>query len=243
MPGRTRLLLAAALLVAGCSAAGDPAPTAAPSSTTPSSTTPSSTAAGPTAEGLAAGLLPADAFDDDAVVLPLDAADVADDATAPAVDLDRATVEPEVCRAAIRAGKPAVDGVGGFAGQFASTGAPTVAQVLTAGGPGTAVADLAAAPASCPRADLTSDVVQAATTTLEPLEVPALGDASAGLVSTTRILRDGAVDMTTTVLVAVVADGDRLLWLVGSDVGAVPDRAAFTALLQQAFEHQAQQLD
>ncbi len=130
-----------------------------------------------------------------------------------------------------------------MAAQAATAGTTVTAQLLTTGTPGDPVAELAAAAAACPQATITSPEIGTATITLSALQVPALGDGSAGLAYTTTVTAPDGSQIAVPALYAVVADGDRLLSLISTSIGGSVDQAAFTALVQQAFDYQAQQLD
>ncbi|GHE08085.1 hypothetical protein [Klenkia taihuensis] len=245
-PRRPLLALAAALAVAGCSSTvegtASPSPTE-PSGGSSSSSAPSSSAE-PTGGGddLTAGLLPQDAFGAGAVVTPISQSDL-EAGAAVGTDLDGATITPESCAQAVAESQPSVTDLTGVAAQAATSGTTVTAQLLTTGTPGDPVAELAAAATACPQATITSPDIGTATITLAALQVPALGDGSAGLAYTTTVSAPDGSQIAVPALYAVVADGDRLLSMISTSIGGTVDQAAFTALVQQAFEYQAQQLD
>jgi hypothetical protein len=243
---RPLLALAAALAVAGCSSTvegtASPAPTTG-SAGSSSSSAPSSSAE-PTDGGddLTAGLLPQDAFGAGAVVTPISQSDL-EAGAAVGTDLEGATITPESCAQAVAESQPSVTDLTGVAAQAATSGTTVTAQLLTTGTPGDPVAELAAAATACPQATITSPDIGTATITLAALPVPALGDGSAGLAYTTTVSAPDGSQIAVPALYAVVADGDRLLSMISTSIGGTVDQAAFTALVQQAFEYQAQQLD
>lgn len=243
---RPLLALAAALAVAGCSSTvegtASPAPTTG-SAGSSSSSAPSSSAE-PTDGGddLTAGLLPQDAFGAGAVVTPISQSDL-EAGAAVGTDLEGATITPESCAQAVAESQPSVTDLTGVAAQAATSGTTVTAQLLTTGTPGDPVAELAAAATACPQATITSPDIGTATITLAALQVPALGDGSAGLAYTTTVSAPDGSQIAVPALYAVVADGDRLLSMISTSIGGTVDQTAFTALVQQAFEYQAQQLD
>jgi hypothetical protein len=105
-----------------------------------------------------------------------------------------------------------------------------------------AVSQVADQVAACPQATITTARFSA-TITFTPLDVPHLGDGSAGISFTTAVSTTGGQPVTVPALAALVADGDRLVALTTVSQGAAPDPAAFTALLQKAFRTQADALD
>ena len=240
LPRRLPLALAAAsMLLAGCTSTVEgtatPSPTTAPESTaTPDGTD--------DPDGLAAGLLPEDAFGPGAQVVPVSEADVRAGAAVGA-DLDGATITPESCAQAIQQSQPSVDDLEDFAAQSATTGSTVVAQLLTVGTPGDPVADLTASAGTCPQATISSPQIGTATLTFSVLDVPDLGDGSAGLAYTTTVTGPDGAQISVPALIGVAVDGDRLLTLVSTSLGGTVDPVAFGDLLQEAFDHQADALD
>ncbi|MCO7222436.1 hypothetical protein [Klenkia sp. PcliD-1-E] len=245
-PRRPLLVLAAALAVAGCSSTvegtASPSPTTGSSGGSSSSSAPSSSGSPDAGEDLTAGLLPQDAFGPGAVVAPVSQGDL-EAGAAVGADLEGATITPEACAQAVAASQPSVTDLTGVAAQTATTGTTVTAQLLTTGTPGDPVAQLAAAAAACPQATVTSPQIGTATIDLAALPVPPLGDGSAGLAYTTTVTGPDGSQIAVPALYAVVADGDRLLSMISTSVGGTVDQAAFIALVQQAYEYQAQQLD
>lgn len=236
-------LAAAALLLAGCTSTVEGTASPSPTTGAPSSSSGSSDDQGDQdPDGLAAGLLPEDAFGAGAQVAPVTEADVRAGAAVGA-DLSGVTVTPEACAQAIQKSQPSVEDLEDFAAQTATTGTTVVVQLLTVGAPGDPVTDLAAAVANCPQATLTSPEIGTATITFSALDVPDLGDGSAGLSYTTTVTGPDGSQLTIPALIAVAVDGDRLLTLLSTSIGGTADTAGFVDLVQQAYEYQADKLD
>ena len=229
---------AAGLLLAGCTSTVEGSATPSPTTGSAATATPGDT----DAAGLAAGLLPQEAFGAGAQVIPVSEADIRAGSAAVA-DLSGATVTPEACAQAVQQSQPSVDDLDDFAAQTATTGSAVVAQLLTVGTPGDPVADLTASVATCPQATITSPDIGTATLAFAVLDVPELGDGSAGLSYTTTATGPDGSAITVPVLIGVAQDGDRLLTLLSTSLGGTPDPVAFGDLLQEAFEHQADALD
>jgi hypothetical protein len=89
---------------------------------------------------------------------------------------------------------------------------------------------------------VTSPELGEATLTFENLDTPDVGDAVAVMRYTTT-LTQGGQEVSVPALAGLVQDGDRLITLltIATD-GSSPDAAAFTSLLEQAFEVQAEEL-
>ncbi|SCX56967.1 hypothetical protein SAMN03159343_3548 [Klenkia marina] len=243
-------LAAAGLLLAGCSSTvegtASPSPTGegGSSSSSSSSSAPSSSGGSSGSGDLSAGLLPEDAFGAGATVAPVTEADVA--AGSAAGSLDGATVTPEACAAAVQKSQPSVEDLDGFAAQAATTGTTgttITVQVITEGAPGDPAADLASAVQSCPQATVTSPEIGTATITFAVLDVPDIGDGSAALSYTTTVTGPDGTQLAIPAQVGVVRDGDRAVTLLSTTVGGTLDPASFAALLQQAYDYQAEQLD
>ena len=96
---------------------------------------------------------------------------------------------------------------------------------------------------SCPEATISSPEIGTATVTFAALEVPDVGDGSAGLTMTVSIPGRGGQPVTVPVLLGMARDGDRLVSLTSTDPTGVLDAAAFADLFQQAYDHQADALD
>ncbi|SDG31676.1 hypothetical protein [Klenkia brasiliensis] len=242
-PRRPLLVLAAALAVAGCSSTVEGTASPAPTTGSPSSSAPSSSDPAPGGgDDLTAGLLPEDAFGAGAVVAPVSQSDL-EAGAALGADLEGATITPESCAQAIAESQPSVADLTGVAAQTATSGTTVVAQLLSTGTPGDPVAELAGAATACPQATITSPQIGTATITLSALQVPPLGDGAAGLAYTTTVTAPDGSQIAVPALYAVVVDGDRLLSMISTSIGGSVDQAAFTALVQQAYEYQAEQLD
>jgi hypothetical protein len=96
---------------------------------------------------------------------------------------------------------------------------------------------------TCPQATITAPEIGTADVTFAALDVPALGDASAGITMTLALPGPDGQPITLPLLLGMVRDGDRLVSLTQIDAAGNADPAAFTALLQQAVEQQAATLD
>ena len=237
---------ACCILLAACGGGGGDEETgeaAGISSSAPASTS-SSAPAEPTAERsrLAAGLLPAEAFGEEAAVIPLSREQLRQSAglAADPADLD---VSPETCTEVLSVTQPPVDDYEDVAAQAATVGATTTVEVLLEGEVTTgAVATLTRAIESCPEATISSPELGEATLTFENLDAPAIGDAVAAARYTTT-LTQGGQEVSVPALVGIVQDGNRLITLltIATD-GSSPDAAAFRSLLEQAFEVQAEEL-
>jgi hypothetical protein len=231
------------VLLTGCGGGSETTGESAASSSAPSSTS-SSAPAEPTEEGsrLTAGLLPAEAFGEGATLVPLSRDQLRQSAglAADPADLD---VSPESCIEVLTSTQPPVDEYEDVAAQGATVGATTTVEVLLEGAvTSRAVASLAQAVESCPEAMVSSPELGEATLTFESLDAPAIGDAVAAVRYTTT-LTPGGQEVSVPALVGLVQDGDRLITLltIATD-GSSPDVAAFTSLLEQAFEVQAEEL-
>jgi hypothetical protein len=216
-------------------AAASSSPSAASSPSAPAEPT------GSTSE-LAAGLLPADAFGPEATVVPLSREQLRQGAGL-AADPESLEIAPETCAAAVSGTQPQIDDFDDVAAVSATVGATTTVEVLLSGTATTgAVAQLAEAAENCPEARISSPELGEATLTFENLEVPDLGDGVAAVRYTTT-LTQGGQEVSVPALVGLVEDGDRVITLltIATD-GSSPDEAAFTSLMEQAFEVQAEEL-
>ena len=221
-------------------ASGEPAATSSPAPASTSSSAP----AEPTDEAgaLAAGLLPADAFGEQATVVALSREQLRQSAGL-AADPASLDVSPEACADILSVTQPPIDDYEDVAAQSATVGATTTVEVLLEGaGTDRAVTTLTKAVENCPEAQISSPELGDATLTFETLDAPAVGDAGAAVRYTTT-LTQGGQEVSVPALVGVVQEGDRVITLltIATD-GSSPDAAAFTSLLQQAFEVQADQL-
>jgi hypothetical protein len=232
------------VLLTACGGDAPDGTDAAAGSSAASSTASSSAAAEPTAEisPLAEGLLPADAFGGKATVVPLSREQLRQSAGL-AADPASLDVSPESCAGVLSSTQPPIDDYEDVAAQSATVGATTTVEVLLEGPATTdAVAALADAVETCPEAQISSPELGDATLTFEDLGAPALGDAVAAVRYTTTVTQGGQ-EVSVPALVGLVQDGDRVITLltIATD-GSSPDAAAFTSLLQQAFEVQAEKL-
>jgi ferredoxin len=251
MPFASALRIPRAALAGGISCAvlltacgGDePTEDAAGSSSAPASNSSSAPAeSSDEATGLAAGLLPAEAFGEQATVIPLSREQLRQSAGLAADPADL-TVSPEGCADVLSSTQPPIDDYEDAAAQSATVGATTTVEVLLEGEvTSDAVTTLARAAESCPEAQISSPELGDATLTFETLDAPATGDAVAAVQYTTT-LTQGGQEVSVPALVGLVQDGDRLITLltIATD-GSNPDATAFTSLLQQAFEVQAEEL-
>jgi hypothetical protein len=250
MPSASALRIRRAALAGGISCAvlltacGDePTEDAAGSSSAPTSSSSSAPAeSSDEASGLAAGLLPAEAFGEQATVIPLTREQLRQSAGLAADPADL-TVSPEGCTDVLSSTQPPIDDYEDAAAQSATVGAATTVEVLLEGEvTSDAVTTLARAVESCPEAQISSPELGEATLTFETLDVPATGDAVAAVRYTTTLTQAGQ-EVSVRALVGLVQDGDRLITLltIATD-GSNPDATAFTSLLQQAFEVQAEKL-
>ena len=259
MTGRRRPVLAAvagllaAPLLAACGG-GDTEGTASPaaaSSAAGSSATSSaagSPSAGPaSADGtdLAPGLLPAEALGAGAQVTPVTESQLAQGAALVGGSTEGLEVSPPECADVVQGTQPSFDEYEDVAAPVAVLGTTTTVQALVAGGPAAdAVAGFEPPRDGCTSVQVTSAQVGTATVDHADLDVPDLGDGSAGASVTTTVTGPDGRLLSVPALVAVVQGGERALVLVSTDTqGGTPDPAAFTALLEQAFDAQAAALD
>jgi hypothetical protein len=235
--------VACVLLLSACSGADDAGEAVGTSSSAAASTS-SSAPAEPTEEGsaLTAGLLPAEAFGEQATVIPLTREQLRQGAGL-AADPEDLDIAPESCAAAVSGTQPQIDDYEDVAAVSATVGSTTTVEVLLQGNATTgSVAQLSDAAASCPEAQISSPELGEATLTFENLDVPELGDGVAAVRYTTTVTQGGQ-EVTVPALVGLVEDGDRVITLltIATD-GSSPDATAFTSLLEQAFEVQAEEL-
>lgn len=198
---------------------------------------------------LASGLLSADAFGPDAVVAAVSPADLEQGAGL-AASFSDVQVTPEACNSAVQGTQPDLDDFDDIAAVSATEGTTVVVEMLVRGGPteGT-VAALAEAAERCPEAQISSPDIGSARVLFEDLPVADLGDGAAALRYTTVVAMPDGTELSVPALLGAVEDGDRLIVLTSLAVdptgAAVPplDGAAFTALLEQAYQAQADALD
>ncbi|MCW2582323.1 MAG: uncharacterized protein JWQ53_1113 [Klenkia sp.] len=210
--------LAAALVLAGCGGGAEEG-TASPASSGSASSAATESEESSAAVDLAAGLLPAGAFGEGVTVSPLTEEQIAQGA-ALAGDPADITITPESCARAVAGTQLRVEDLGDFAAQGAQGPSSIVVELISTGGPDDQVGSLAAAAEACPEATLSSPAIGTATVTFTAVDVPDLGDES-----------------------AAVSYSDRLVTLSSTSLGGAPDEAAFGPLLQQAHVFQADALD
>ena len=204
---------------------------------------------------LSAGLLPADAFGA-ATVVPLTAEQLAQQAAmyggSMAGALDGLTVTPEGCRTALEALEETQphgegpDGLEGFAAQLARAdgGTPLTAEALAAGPVvAGAVDQVVAGVTACPEVTVSAPALGSVTVAFQTLDTPDLGDDAVMVSVTATVTRAGGQPTTAPVLLGMVQDGDRLVTLLSTGSDAALDADAFFALLERAYEHQADALD
>ena len=243
---RTTLLatgLVAGAVLTGCASdAGvqEAAATGAPSPSTEAAAATSAPA------DLAAGLLPAEAFGPGARVLPVSGQQLSEGALAGMGAPADVEVTPETCTSALQAlpvqQPPAAEDL---AAQVAVQGTTYTAQLLAVAGPAAGVvARVPELVGQCPQVTVSSPEHGSATIDLATFEVPDLGDAAVGVSVAVAATEPGGARREVSGLVGLVQDGDRVVALATGDrEGAEPDRAAFTALLEKAYDVQAEALD
>jgi hypothetical protein len=231
-------------LLAGCGGGGSGQ--SADSSTTTSAS--SSSAAETSAADLASGLLTQEQFGAGATVVPITRDQLEAGAGLSAMGKDL-TVTPEECAPAVQSTQPDLEAFDDIAAVTATSGGVVTVEVLLRGGPTQGVTDLlASAVEACPQATVSSPEIGSATVTFEPLPVDDIGDGGVALRYTTVVdLPDGS-QVTVPALLGVFEDGDRLgivttLSDPTSPGAAAPDPAAFSDVLQQAYQVQADALD
>jgi hypothetical protein len=194
---------------------------------------------------LTPGLLPAEAFGADAQVTPVTEQQLAQGATAATGSLAGAQITPDACAAAVQGTQPQVDQFDDLTAQVAVRGSTTTVELLSLGGPvDDVVTQFSEQVAACPEAQVSSPEIGTATISFAEVEVPDLGDGSAAVSFTTVASTPGGAQVTVPAIIGLVRDGERLVTLVTTDPqGGTLDQAAFTALLEQAYEVQAAQLD
>ncbi len=239
---RTSLLttgLVAGAVLTGCSAGADVRESAATGAPSPSAEAAAATSAG---VDLTAGLLPAEAFGPDARLVPVSGARLSRGALAGMGVPADVEVTPESCTAALPAlpvqQPPAADDL---AAQVAVRGTEYTAELLAVAGPAAElVGRVPELVGSCPQVTVSSPTRGSATVDLATFDVPALGDAAVGVAVEVVADEPGGARSEASGLVGLVRDGDRVVALATADrEGAEPDRAAFTALLEQAYDAQA----
>jgi hypothetical protein len=239
---RTTLLatgLVAGALLTGCASGAAVQEAAATGAPSPSAATPAPA-------DLTAGLLPAEAFGPGARVLPVSGQQLSGRALAGMGAPAGVEVTPEACTAALQAlpvqPPPAAEDL---AAQVAVQGTTYTAELLAVAGPAAGlVGRVPELVGQCPQVVVSSPEDGSATIDLATFDVPDLGDAAVGVSVSVAATEPGGARRETSGLVGLVQDGDRVVTLASGDrEGAEPDRAAFTALLEQAHEVQAAALD
>jgi hypothetical protein len=253
-PGRRRSLgvLAAGLLgaaaVAGCGSEveGRASESSASSSPAGSSSASRSTGALDDVADLSAGLLPAEAFGPGAQVTPVTADQLASQQSqlGGLGGLTDLTISPESCAPAVKSVQPGLDDLDGLGAQTVTVGSAATVEILAAGaGIAEGVDQLASTPQTCPQATISAQQIGTADVTFTALDVPDLGDGAAGLTMTLSLTGPGGQPVSVPVMLGMVKDGDRLVSLTATDPTGAGDPVAFAALLQQAYQHQADALD
>lgn len=238
--------LAAGLLLAGCGGDdGGSDSREAASSSDKADRTKSEAGSEP---DLASGLLTADAFGADATVVAVSPEQLEQGAGL-AGSLGDVEVTPEECDAAVEGTQPDIGDFDEIAAVSAQTGTTVTVEMLVRGGPTEGTVDqLAAAVERCPSAQISSPEIGTATISFEGLDVADLGDGSAGLRYATTVALPDGTQASVPALIGAVEDGDRLLVLMSLVVDptgsgtAAPDPAAFAALLEEAYQVQADAL-
>ncbi|WP_369138964.1 hypothetical protein [Modestobacter versicolor] len=246
-------LLAAGLLgvvaLAGCGSEVDGQGSASTPSSSAASSSASSSGAGSTGglddvADLSAGLLPASAFGTGAQATPITAEQVQGQAQLGGLGTEGLTITPESCAPALKTVQPGLEDMDAFGAQTVVVGSGATVEVLASGAGLTAGIDqLTSTLDQCSELTLSSPDIGTATVTFAELAVPDLGDGSAGLTMTIETSGPGGQPVTVPVLLAMAADGDRLVSLTATDPTGAVDPGTFGDLLQQAFDHQADELD
>ena len=222
----------------GVGGSASPASSAPPTSSSPSSSSPSP------GTGLAAGLLPAEAFGPAAQVTPLTEAQLEQGAAIAGGSAQDLQVDPPECAPAVQGTQPPLDAYDAVAAQVAVLGTTTTVQTLASGGPARDALAPFGIPERCRSVQVSSPQVGTATIGFDELDVPDLGDGSAGTTYTTTATAPDGTQVTVPALVGVVQDGERLLVLLTTDTsGGRLDPTAFTDLLRQASDTAAAALD
>jgi hypothetical protein len=229
---------ALATVLAGCAGSGG-GKAAASSSVPKSSASPSQGA------DLAPGLLPADAFGSGAAVTSITVQQLQQGTGLAGGSLQGAQISPEACAALVKSTRPQGDQLRGAAAEVAREGTSGTVELLAVSDHAKElVSGVGAAIAACPQAQVTLPQGGSATITFQKLDVPKLGDGSAGVSFTTVGTAPGGRQVTVPALLGFAVDGDRVVTLItAAPQGPAPDQAAFTALLQKAFQVQKDKLD
>ncbi len=213
---------------------------------TGSSSAESSSAAVESPSDLASGLLPAEAFGPDVRVVSVSGEQLSRGALAGMSSPADVEVTPESCTAVLQAlpvqQPPAAEDL---AAQVAVQGTTYTAELLAVAGPAAElVGRVPELVAQCPQVTVSSPEHGSATVDLATFDVPELGDAAVGVSVEVVATEPGGAQREASGLVGLVRDGDRVVALATGDrASAEPDRAAFSALLEQAYDVQAEALD
>ena len=238
---RTLVASTAVVVLAACGGGGSDE---AANSSAPSS---SATAEATEVADLASGLLTAEQFPADATVVAVTLEQLRAGAGLGALGQDL-EITPEECAPAVQGTQPDLDAFEDVAAVSATGPTGVTLEMLLRGGPTTGAVDLLAAAAErCPEAQISSPQIGTATVTFEEVPVPDVGDGAVGLRFTTVVSAPDGTRTTVPALVGAFQDGDRLGVLTTlSDPrtpdAPTPDAAAFAALLEQAYEVQADAL-
>jgi hypothetical protein len=194
---------------------------------------------------LSAGLLPAEAFGAGAQVTPITADQIQQGQNQlGGLGLQDVTINPESCAPAVKSVQPGLEDLEGLGAQTVTVGSAATVEILAVGnGIAEGVDQLASTVETCPQATITAPQIGTANVTFATLDVPDLGDGSAGLTMTLAVTGPDGQAVTIPVLLGMVRDGDRLVALTATDPTGASDPTAFAALLQQAYDHQADALD
>jgi hypothetical protein len=224
-------------LVSAC-AEGPGADAGAPSSAAAASTSAEQTPEPSSGDELAAALLPPEAFGPDAQVVTLDVRQLATSGSGglPA----GGSVTPPECGQDVGATQVTPEDFGTIVAQSATTPTGVIVEVLAEGGEveGTASGfeDLLA---RCAQVTVSAPDGSTATVGFTALEVPDLGDSSAGVAVTTTVRATDGTELTVPSLLAAATDEQRMVFLQQTGAPATSlDAAAFTALFEDAFEAQ-----
>ncbi|MGY1703742.1 hypothetical protein ACI79C_04145 [Geodermatophilus sp. SYSU D00697] len=193
-----------------------------------------------TEDELAAGLLPPEAFGPDAQVVTVDVRQLS---TSGSGGLPPGgTVTPPECGQSVGSTQLTPEDFGVVVAQTATTGTGVTAQVLAESeqvdGEEPQFDEVVA---RCPEVTVELPDGSRATITFTDFEVPDVGDTSDGVAFTTAVQGADGTSVTVPTLIAVAAEGQRLLFLQQTGASSAPlDEAAFTALFEDAFEAQQQ---
>jgi hypothetical protein len=228
-------------VVSGCADSGGgeaAAPAASSAAATSESADPTASEPMSTNDELAAALLPAEAFGPDANVVTVDVRSLSTSASGGLPE--GGSITPAECGQSVGATQLTPDDFGAIVAQSATSAAGVTVQVLAESekieGKASQFDELVA---QCPQVTVNAPDGSTATVDFAALEVPDLGDSSDGIHLTIAVQGPDGTNLTIPSLLAVATDGQRLLFLQQTGASSAPlDGAAFTALLEQAFEAQ-----